>query len=432
MDLKTFLQLFVLVVRALDGTIFVEGNLFDVDFSAQRENILPNSARPANSSRVFYGIMMDAGSTGTRIHVYSFIQEDPDGLPYLHNETFHSEEIGLSSYVNTPEEAGKLVRELLKVATSAVPRAMWHKTPLVLRATAGFRLLPADKAHVLIEEIKEVFSQSPFLVTSRSVSIIDGTYEGILAWVSLNFLMGHLHVDMKRSAGVLDLGGASTQISFLPKCQKTVNKAPTDHVAKLEILNTTYLLYTHSYLKNGLKVARLLTLGALGDADPGKKVFKSLCLPKNYSDNYTFGGITYEVRGNINGYNGYETCYKEVLKAIKGSVRKPYNVHENMFHAVAYYYDMAKDSGLIEGSQDEHVEVKRFKKKAKEVCGDKSKDHYGKPFDCMDLTYITALLTEGFGFQDSVGLQLTKKVKGFESSWALGAMLEYLHKVRIP
>lgn len=37
--------------------------------------------------------------------------------------------------------------------------------------------------------------------------------------------------------------------------------------------------------------------------DPGKKVFKSLCLPKNYSDNYTFGGITYEVRGNINGKN---------------------------------------------------------------------------------------------------------------------------------
>ncbi|XP_048840857.1 ectonucleoside triphosphate diphosphohydrolase 5-like isoform X2 [Brienomyrus brachyistius] len=431
MDLKTFLQLFVLVVWALDGTFCVEGKLF-VDFSAQRENILANSARSANSSRVFYGIMMDAGSTGTRIHVYAFIQEDPDGLPYLHNETFHSEEIGLSSYVNTPVEAGKLVRELLKVATAVVPRDMWHVTPLVLRATAGFRLLPADKAHVLIEEIKEVFSQSPFLVTSRSVSIIDGTYEGILAWVSLNFLTGHLHVDMKRSAGVLDLGGASTQITFLPKCQKTVNKAPTDHVAKLEILNTTYLLYSHSYLKNGLKVARLVTLGALSDADPGKKVFKSLCLPRNYSVNYTFGGITYEISGNINGYNGYETCYKEVLKAIKGSVRKPYNIHENVFYAVAYYYDMAKDSGLIEGSQGEHVEVKRFKKKAKEVCSDKSKDHYAKPFECMDLTYITALLTEGFGFQDSVGLQLTKKVKGFESSWALGAMLEYLHKVRIP
>lgn len=37
----------------------------------------PEASSPVNMSRVFYGIMFDAGSTGTRIHIYKFIQKDP-------------------------------------------------------------------------------------------------------------------------------------------------------------------------------------------------------------------------------------------------------------------------------------------------------------------------------------------------------------------
>ena len=45
------------------------------------------------------------------------------------------------------------MRQLLKVAKKTVPQLDWKRTPLVLKATAGFRLLPPEKAHALLEQV---------------------------------------------------------------------------------------------------------------------------------------------------------------------------------------------------------------------------------------------------------------------------------------
>ncbi|KAM9703934.1 ectonucleoside triphosphate diphosphohydrolase 5-like isoform 1-T4 [Menidia menidia] len=436
------LLLLALLAAARPTPAQVKTSLLDLS------RILPSLSRPANHSRIFYAVMFDAGSTGTRIHVYTFIHSDAEKLPVLDNEMFHSVKPGLSAYVDSPEMAGQTVRVLLKVARKTVPRLDWKRTPLVLRATAGLRLLPAEKAQALLEQVQHVFHESPFLVPDNSVSIMNGTSEGVLAWISVNFLTGHLRPQTKKTVGILDLGGGSTQITFLPKLRKTIESAPVDdYVARFEIFNSTLELYTHSYLGNGLMMGRLATLGARGGGVAGPeanstdlppaagsetKIFNSSCLPSKFRDEWSFGGQTYQVSGNPDGDAGYKHCYQEILKVVDGAIHQPYKLEDgSFFYAFSYYFDRAVDAGLIDDVQGGILQVRDFKKRAKEVCNKMTKDPTTSPFLCLDMTYITCLLKDGFGFKESTTLQLTKKVKNVEASWALGATLDHFHNLKI-
>lgn len=425
--------LLLLLLGTLPGRCRAQAGISFMDLAQSIRSLLPSLSRPANHSRIHYAVMFDAGSTGTRIHVYTFIQSDKEMLPTLDNEMFQSIKPGLSAYADSPEMAGHTVRMLLKVAKRTVPRVEWKRTPVVLRATAGLRLLPQQKAHALLDQVQHVFDESPFLVQDNSVSIMDGTNEGILAWITVNFLTGHLHTQTEKTVGILDLGGGSTQITFLPKLKKTIESVPSeDYIVKFNIFNSTFELYTYSYLGNGLMAGRLATLGALGAEELDWRVFKSSCLPKKFRDEWSFGGLTYQVSGDPEGLSGYKSCYQEVLKVVKGIIHQPHELQgSHLFYAFSYYYDRAVDAGLIDGEQGGRLQVRDFKKRAKEICNKTTMSSADSPFLCMDLTYITCLLKDGFGFKDNTELQLTKKVKNVEASWALGATLNHFQNLKV-
>ncbi|KAM7164163.1 nucleoside diphosphate phosphatase ENTPD5 isoform 3-T8 [Macrochelys suwanniensis] len=381
------------------------------------------------STNTFYGIMFDAGSTGTRIHIYTFVQKNPEQPPELEGEIFESVKPGLSAYVDQPEKGAETVKGLLKMAKEAVPRSHWKETPVVLKATAGLRLLPEPKAQALLSEVREVFEESPFLVPNNSVGIMDGSSEGVLAWITVNFLTGQLYGHNQQTVGTLDLGGASTQITFLPRSEETLEQTPVDFVTSFEMFNSTYKLYTHSYLGFGLKAARLATLGAL-EMEVDGQMFRSSCLPKRLEAEWHFGGVRYQYGGNREaGETGFEPCYSEVVKVVQGKLHQPDEIRRSSFYAFSYYYDRAVDTDLIDYEKGGALEVRDFERKAKEVCDNLDRYTSASPFLCMDLSYITALLKEGFGFGDTTLLQLTKKVNNIETSWALGATFHLLQSL---
>ncbi|XP_013365653.1 PREDICTED: ectonucleoside triphosphate diphosphohydrolase 6-like isoform X2 [Chinchilla lanigera] len=251
----------------------------------------------ARAHEVFYGIMFDAGSTGTRVHVFQFARP-PGETPTLTHETFKALKPGLSAYADDVEKSAQGIQELLDVAKQDIPFDLWKATPLVLKATAGLRLLPGEKAQKLLQKVKEVFKASPFLVGDDCVSIMNGTDEGVSAWITVNFLTGSLRGPGRSSVGMLDLGGGSTQITFLPRAEGTLEASPPGHLTSLQMFNRTYRLYSHSYLGLGLMSARLAILGGV-EGRPAKdgKELVSACLSPGFRGEWEHAEITYRISG---------------------------------------------------------------------------------------------------------------------------------------
>nr|XP_048305106.1 nucleoside diphosphate phosphatase ENTPD5 [Myodes glareolus] len=417
---------FMLMIACVSSTVFYR------EQQTWFEGVFLSSMCPVNvSASTFYGIMFDAGSTGTRIHVYTFVQKTAGQLPFLEGEIFESVKPGLSAFADQPKQGAETVQELLDLAKDSIPKSHWKRTPVVLKATAGLRLLPEQKAQALLFEVEELFKKSPFLVPDDSVTIMDGSDEGILAWVTVNFLTGQLHDHGQETVGILDLGGASTQITFLPQFAKTLEQTPRDYLTSFEMFNSTFKLYTHSYLGFGLKAARLATLGALETKGTEGHTFRSACLPRWLEAEWIFGGVKYQYGGNQEGEMGFEPCYAEVLRVVRGKLHQAEEIRGSSFYAFSYYYDRAADTHLIDYEKGGVLKVEDFERKAREVCDNLESFTSGSPFLCMDLSYITALLKDGFGFADDTLLKLTKKVNNIETGWALGATFHLLQSLGI-
>ncbi len=84
-----------------------------------------------------YAVVIDAGSTGSRVLAYEFHKSYLDGRLVLDREIFREVKPGLSSFVDNPTDGAKKIALLLDEAKVFIPEHLWSNTPLVLKATAG-------------------------------------------------------------------------------------------------------------------------------------------------------------------------------------------------------------------------------------------------------------------------------------------------------
>ncbi|KAI0241901.1 Ectonucleoside triphosphate diphosphohydrolase 5 [Lamellibrachia satsuma] len=393
------------------------------------------------SHQYLYGIIFDAGSTGSRIHVFKFQPAKPGKPHKLVDDLFIQVKPGLSAYKKDPKKAADSLIDMLDRAKLYIPPSHWKTTPMALKATAGLRALPGKAANDILAEVYQLFLKYPFKTNKDSVQIMEGNDEGIFSWVTVNFLTEHTEQSTSRSIlvsifegdlgssdrmlGVLDLGGGSTQISFIPKHNSTLTSTPSEFFTKLNLFGKSFQLYTHSYFGLGLMSGRLQTLG--GDLDPGKaSELSNDCLPSSAKGSWTQNGGTYSLKGKTVKGDRFDMCYSHAKKVVEaGHVNQPAEVKDKTFCLISYYFDRAVESKLIDSEKGGTLTVADFIGAARKACAEDQVEE-SRQFMCVDLTYICALLQDGFGFNKDTRLELKKMIHGTEISWALGAMFNLL------
>ena len=179
---------------------------------------------PQPGEDTFHAMMIDAGSQGTRIHVYEFerrilyhqkeVEHALNGLklstPTTNSRWTNRLKPGLDScaYVDGEDNLMATLEEYLDPLLDFVKQLLsdkvddWSNFPIYLKATGGLRTLPTGERIRLMSHVRQLFHNStfnPFGFEDERARVISGEEEAIYGWAGVNFIKGTL---VEESEGV--------------------------------------------------------------------------------------------------------------------------------------------------------------------------------------------------------------------------------------
>ncbi|ORZ15351.1 nucleoside phosphatase family-domain-containing protein [Absidia repens] len=241
--------------------------------SLKRQPFTPSTDEDWETNRQ-YGVIIDAGSSGSRVYIYSwkdhdylkstYSMEDLKGnIPIVERadknglKWTHRQEPGISTFGPKPDEV------------EVVPVQQQSSTPVFLMATAGVRLLPMGEQTALMDTTYFVINDC-----GTHIQTIPGELEGVYGWVAVNYLMGGFDSSaqlqfpssslgqqkkQQHTFGFLDMGGASAQIAFEPdhhQKEEHVADLTKIHLRTLDGSPMDYDVFVTTFLGYGSNEAR--------------------------------------------------------------------------------------------------------------------------------------------------------------------------------
>lgn len=402
---------------------------------------------------------------------------------------------GLSAFSGKPEAVGKKhLKSLLKYAKGVVPKSQHSRTPIFLHATAGLRVLkPTDSNALLDAACKYIQKKTDFFAPDckTAVSMIDGEVEGIFGWLSTNYLLGglqdpdtFLHGKNKDhfTFGLLEMGGASTQVTFVPNVTETDTHRQNMYTLNLPSMEGTkdlsFQISSTTYLRFGVNEVHKRVLDVISDKkDPctpeglitvyNKKTHEIIEIKESgkikdkkneeESDDIKLERKGVDARGNtveIVGTGDFAKCQALVAplaEEMRASDSQPqFDFDTNHFIGVSEYWDTAHD-GFDLGGRFDHLKLQAHVKSFCESGWDaiQSSKYDLTTSDLQDLclrsSWVLAVVEHGLGIpvtelggtsEESVHseeleggfaspLQSANTIRGTKYSWTLGRALLY-------
>ena len=407
---------------------------------------LSHAASPSSAAAgpdTSYVIVIDAGSTGSRIHIHSYSWSESDPLPSLAPSINEKIKPGLSDYATHPADATAPVLQLLDKARSVVPEHKRAATPIHLQATAGLRSVKDHQAADILRVVRATLRSSEFLFEDGWALIISGEQEGIDGWLATNYLLGAFDPTTAAEAhGVVEMGGASMQITF---ALTDPHPADKPHLTQLDIHGTPYFLYTHSYLSYGLQAAQKLYQQLVIDEI---EEHGNPCYPAGYrfTSKGDFDKCSALMEKVVDKSSPCEFDYCGLSGVYQPRIKhEPFLAIENFFYTSKFF-----QGGDAEQSTEGEVTrgnllVPLLRAKGREYCdddwakikedhaqalADKKEDEFSLSYYCFAAAYEAAVLETGFGFTTSSNIRPARTVNKKSIDWELGAALVEVTKAR--
>ena len=349
-----------------------------------------------------YKIYIDAGSTGSRIHLFQ--NDTAENTTPVITELFtESVSPGLSSFATNPSDAGESLKPLLDdVSTQLKQRGISTVTPVNVYATAGMRLLPVDQQSPIYADVSAFIKDNYSLVKPGDIQTITGKMEALYDWLDVNYLAENFQKH-QATTGALDLGGASAELAL----ETADTTKPLDETT-LSINGQSYRVYSISFLGLGQDQAR----GTIGN---------NALAPACYPQSYPMNGSTV---GDY-AFNGCRTTYGSEL--VKQDVTNQLvNLTDAKFVAFsgAYYTYKFFQPSLV-------ADRNAYDTAIKTVCAQSWEQlQQSYPSEsvaylstyCANGAYVDDLLYQTYHLTDAQ-LTISNKVNGKSIDWTLGAAL---------